>query len=86
MELINDYSTVGLCIKRNILLTYLLNVRVKINVHKERAMSMQKLRNDCQMVKISQFKDDEHYKEIILESFIHVDENYMNELKNNEEV
>ena len=53
MELINDYSSIGLCIKRNILLNYLLKVRIKINVHKERAMSMQKLRNDCQMVKIS---------------------------------
>ena len=47
MDLINEYPTIGLCIKRNILLNYLLKVRIKINVHKERAMDMIKIRKDC---------------------------------------
>jgi hypothetical protein len=47
MGLIDEYLAVGICIKRNILLNYLLKIRIKINVHKERAMSMLKLRKDC---------------------------------------
>ena len=82
MDLINENKTIGLCIKRNILLTYLLKVRIKINVHKERAMSMSKLRKDYQMIKMTQFKDIDHQKEIILESFCQVDENYISELEN----
>jgi hypothetical protein len=47
MDLINEYESIGLCIKRNILLNYLLKIRIKINVHKERAMNMLKIRKDC---------------------------------------
>ena len=63
-------------------MTYLLKVRIKINVHKERAMSMLKLRKDYQMIKMTQFKDVDHQKEIILESFCHVHENYIREQEN----
>jgi len=45
-------------------------------------MSMLKLRKDYQMIKMTQFKDVDHQKEIILESFCHVHENYIREQEN----
>ena len=38
------------------------------------------------MIKVSQFKDEIHQKEIILESFCNVDENFISGLENKEEV
>ena len=47
INLIQEYPNVGNCLKRNILLNYLLRVRIKINVHRERAMQMHKIKSDC---------------------------------------
>ena len=38
VELMKKYLEVGECLRRNILLNYLLKIRIKLNVHKERAM------------------------------------------------
>ena len=70
----DEFSVVGKCLRRNILLNYLLRVRIKINVHRERAMQMHVIRKDCQMIKMSQFKDHEADKQILVESNDHIND------------
>lgn len=45
-ELIEEFDHLSLCLKRNILLDYLMNIRIKVEVNKKKAIEMLQIRND----------------------------------------
>ena len=67
-EFVLQYEQVSVCLRRNILLDYLMNIRIKVVVNKKKAMDVLKARHDQQMVKISEAKNEEHHRAIITES------------------
>ena len=67
-ELIKDHDTLANYLKRNILLDYLINIRIKVNVNKKKSICLINNRHDQQMLKISELKDNAAHVEIIKES------------------
>ena len=47
------------------MLDYLMNIRIKVQVNKKKAIEMYKTRHDQQMIKISEAKDYAAHREII---------------------
>ena len=45
-EFILQYDQISVCLRRNILLDYLMNIRIKVVVNKRKAMEMLKARHD----------------------------------------
>lgn len=64
-ELDEQFESLMHCLKRNILLDYLMNIRIKVQVNKKKAIEMYKTRHDQQMIKISEAKDYAAHREII---------------------
>ena len=64
----NEYEQLAQCIKRNLLLDYLLKIRVKVAMNKKRSLCMMQNRKDYQMIKITTAKDEVNHRAIIAES------------------
>lgn len=67
-ELMEDSHDIAMRIKRNLLQDYLLNIRLKVVVQKNKAISVMQTRHDQQMIKISLTKDQDCNRVIIDES------------------
>ncbi len=48
-----EFSDISQSLKRNVILDYLVNIRIKVVVNKKKSISIMKARNDQQMIKIS---------------------------------
>ena len=80
--LMNEFEQLGQQIKRNLLLDYLLNIRVKVATNKRKSLCMMQNRNDYQMIKISTSKDEAAHRAIItecLDQVYDIDEKILNE-------